>query len=36
MRSRTHRIAHVVQAIEDRDEIVVLARELLGFRDLQS
>ncbi len=29
------RVAHVVQAVEDGDEIVVFAREILGFGDLK-
>jgi len=36
VRGRAHWIAHVVQAIEDRYEIVVLARKVLGFRHLKA
>jgi len=33
VRGRALRIAHVVQAVEERDEVVVLAREVLRRRD---
>ena len=36
VRRRTGRVAHVVQRIEHRDEVEVLAREVLGARGLEA